>query len=98
MRYCKAYTLKELRTFPDWDAHATQASKDLPDDKVVFVLENLAVTINALEMDKEEDFIFTEITESWEKFCKSTLEFAVPDWEKESEAVREALAKAESPS
>ena len=48
--------------------------------------------------DKEEDFIYTDISDAWKDFCKSTLDFAVPDWEKESEAVREALAQAEASS
>lgn len=98
MRYCKAYTLKDLRAFSGWEAHASQSAKELPDDKVVFVLESLVVTTNALEMDKEEDYIYTDISDAWKDFCKSTLAFAVPDWEKESEAVREALAQAESAS
>lgn len=97
MRYCKAYTLRDLKKFQDWDSKALSSANDLADDTVVYIQDELKVTTNALEMDKEEDFIYTDINDAWKTFCKETLEFEIPDWEKESETVREALAKAEAP-
>lgn len=94
MRYCKAFLLKDLRQFKDWSSLSKDQSNELKDDHVVYMLENFMVTTNPLDMDCESDYILKSVTDEWEDFCKTTLKFEVPDWEAESQAVREALASA----
>ena len=94
--YCKAYKLEDLRKYDKWADRAKETEKELEDDAIVYIHEKLFVTKNCLELDKEEDHIFTEVDAEWEAFCKNELEFQVPDWEEESRKVREALAKEEA--
>ena len=92
-RYCKAYKLEDLRKFPKWAEVAKENEKELSDGDIVYIQENLTVTKNCLDLDNEEDYIFTEVSPEWESFSKDDLQFEVPDWEAESAKVREALQK-----
>lgn len=96
MRYCKAYLVKDLRQFKDWNTLASEKATSLNDDDVAYITEDFTVTTNGLEMDREEDHLLKGDNQEWKTFCQETLKFEVPDWEAESAAVREALANAES--
>lgn len=95
-RYCKAYKIEDLRKFPKWAESAKPAEKELEDSALVYIKEELTVTKNCLDLDNEEELIFTEISAEWESFCKEDLKFEVPDWEDEAAKVREQLAKLEA--
>ena len=95
-RYCKAYKLEDLRKFPKWAESARSSEKDLEDGDLVYIKEELHVTKNCLDLDNEDELIFTEVTPEWETFCKDELAFEIPDWEAEAARVREQLAKEEA--
>ena len=89
MKYCKAYLLKDISCFDKWSDLARVQDRELGDDSVVYIKEDLTVTTNALEMDKEEDIIYDTVDDEWEAFCRDVLKFEVPDWEEESRRMRE---------
>ena len=95
-KYCKAYKLEDLRKFSGWSAAAASAEKDMGDGDLAYVMESLTVTKNCLDLDKEDDFLLTEVTPEWEAFCKGELKFEVPDWEAESERTRKHLQELEA--
>ena len=94
-RYCKAYKLEDLKKFPQWDEHVTSAGKEMEDSDLAYIQEDLTVTKNCLDLDNKEDWIYTEVTPEWEDYVTDELNFAIPDWEAESKAAREAALKAE---
>ncbi len=94
-RYCKAYKLEDLRKFSGWADAALEAEKELNDDSIVYIQEDLTVTKNCLDLDNKDDFIFDKVTPEWETFSKEDLSFAVPDWEEESRINREKLKELE---
>ncbi|MEQ1559089.1 MAG: ankyrin repeat domain-containing protein [Methyloglobulus sp.] len=69
--YCRAYPVAELRQFSDWH----ELLSDLAEDAIVFVHQDLSVTRS---MFHGKDFVFNNISTSWETFCKNQLAFAVP--------------------
>ena len=96
--YQKAYYLSDLRRFPGWqerapaqDATADGVATELVDDSIVFLNESLVVTRTCF--DNHDAIVFDDVTPDWEAFCRDELKFEAPDWEAESDAVREALAK-----
>ncbi len=82
--YCKTYLLKDLRQFPGWHEHtntwkeqpSTLGHPTLTDESVVFLHENLCVT---LSMWSDEYIIFDQVTPEWKVFCTEVLGFTVPD-------------------
>ncbi|MDJ0835250.1 MAG: hypothetical protein QNK37_01975 [Acidobacteriota bacterium] len=94
-KYCKAYKLEDLRKFSGWSAAATTAEKEMEDNDLAYVMESLKVTKNCLDLDNEEDFLLNDVSNEWEAFCKEDLKFEVPDWEAESERVRQHLKELE---
>src|SRR5262245_4502565 len=89
--YCKAYHLRDLRQFPGWtesrinwkeskidgpkDKGADQ-DKEASHDDIVFIHDDLTVTQS---MWRAENVIFDQINSEWEEFCKTVLNFRVPD-------------------
>jgi len=80
--YCKAYYLRDLRRWPEWQqrstlpSSATQSSTDVPDETVVFIHQDFTVTQS---MWHEEEVLMAQVTESWRRFCENELAFFVPD-------------------
>jgi hypothetical protein len=89
--YCKAYYLGALRKFSGWnerrinwknlDAQGTEApmgSEPPPfaDEDIVYVHEDLTVTQSIY---KDENVIFPNVTPEWETFCRTQLDFRIPD-------------------
>jgi ankyrin repeat protein len=90
-KYCKAYHLGDLRKYPQWhedriDRSGGEAGNNgnnsghsddpLPDDKIVFVHQDLTVTES---MWHNENIIFDQVDFAWKEFCANTLKFEVPD-------------------
>ena len=99
--YQRAYRLGEMRRFDGWqesnptardDAAEDDAPGPLTDDTVVFLHEDLRVTLTCFS---DVDVLFQDAGDAWRRFCTDDLGFAVPDWEAESRAVRDALRAAE---
>jgi hypothetical protein len=77
-KYCKAYTLDELRRFPGWSADAQPEERELADDTIVFVCDEFTVLISPVGKDKDKR-LFTAVTPEWQEFCTTELQFRIPD-------------------
>lgn len=86
-RFMKAYPLKQLRCFPGWTEPSGEGERP-GDEEVVYLDEDLRVTGGIFEDDV---VLFSGAVPEWRRFCEETLGFQVPDWEAESERVREQL-------
>ena len=85
-RYCKAYKLEDLRKFPEWSA-AAREKQDLGNESIVYIQESHVVTVNPLDLDSADDFIFDSVSDAWKAFCANDLSFAVPTEEELSPAI-----------
>jgi len=91
-KYCKAYSLKKLREFSQWNERIENIKKEkkqisgkevdvpreLTDDDFLYLQENYVVTDGIF---KDENIIFDNITPEWKEFCHNTLEFEIPVYE-----------------
>ena len=77
-KYCKSYSLGELRRFPGWSAGAHPDEKEMPDDATVFLCDEFTVLISPVGKDKDKR-LFTEVTPEWQEFCTTTLKFQIPE-------------------
>jgi len=68
--YTRGYPLAELRAFPNWPGDEGE------DGDVVFMHDDLTVTKGFLP---GVDVILSTVTVEWERFCRETLGFTVPD-------------------
>jgi hypothetical protein len=76
-KYCKAYTLGELRRFPGWADSAARDEREMSDDAIVYVCDELTVLVSPVGNDKDKRLL-TKVTPEWEEFCAKTLKFAIP--------------------
>lgn len=106
-RYQKAYHLKQLRQFPEWnedacrrrprepqDGHPTPADDSAgsaPLSDETIVFLHENLTVTRDCFDAT-DVVFDTVTPQWETFCRQVLGFQVPDWEAEGARAREHLA------
>jgi hypothetical protein len=93
-RYCKAYSVAQLRTFNGWEENlanlepieqedGTQQPKtNLADDDYLFLQENYTVT-DGIFLD--EYIVFDRVTPEWQEFCTKTLAFEIPDYQRSDE-------------
>lgn len=91
-KYCKAYLLKDLRTFSGWteksenarqekkevDGEEVEVIRELTDDSIVYVQENYVVTDDIF---KDENIIFDDVTPEWIDYCQQSLKFEIPEYE-----------------
>ncbi len=91
-RYCKSYSLKNLREFGGWIEKAEQARKEnrivngnsieaprpLADGDYVYLQENYVVTDGIF---KDENILFDNVTPEWIGYCRQTLNFEIPVYE-----------------
>ncbi len=91
-KYCKAYPLKKLRQFPQWNEQLENVRKNLQevngqevevarlltDDDFLYLQENYVVT-DGIFIDK--NIIFNNVTVEWKEFCSQMLRFEIPTYE-----------------
>jgi hypothetical protein len=87
-KYCKAYYLRDLRSFAEWSESRInwKENKDQPKnaptvteftgESIVFIHQDYTVTES---MWQNENVIFNQDTSEWRTFCTDTLSFKVPD-------------------
>lgn len=86
-QYCKAYYLRDLRSFPSWSESRVNwkekkengdgnGADGFSDDKVVYIHQDLTVTESIWP---DENIIFQSGDADWESFCADHLKFKVPD-------------------
>jgi hypothetical protein len=87
-KYCKAYLVKQLRSFEHWreksenaqhvkevvDGHEIIKTRSLTDDDVLYLQENYIVTDGIF---KDTNIIFDEVTPEWIEYCQNELVFAL---------------------
>lgn len=89
-KYCKAYSIKDLRRFSNWKERNENARKvkhkcmhnkeveiprTLADVDYLFIQENYAVTDGIF---KDKNIIFDEVTTEWIDYCRDILGFKIP--------------------
>lgn len=83
--YCKAYPAKRFQEFAGWTAREETPSTPEPSDRESddaelddywFIQDTYVVTRGILP---DEDIVFDQVSPEWIEFCRTTLEFAVPD-------------------
>jgi uncharacterized protein len=85
-KYCKAYLLRDLRQYSAWSESRISGQNNendngeseapFADDKVVFIHQDFTVTES---MWHNENTVFNSVSAEWEEFCRSSLQFKVPD-------------------
>jgi hypothetical protein len=76
-RYCKAYYLRELRSFSGWTEKNEEDQPELSEDDVVYLWDDFTVVRSPIVPDK--GLIFDSVTSEWQGFCTNTLQFAIPE-------------------
>lgn len=75
-KYCKAYYLKDLRQFSGWTEKREEGEPELNDEDVVYLWDDFVVVkIPVLP----GGVIFDAVTPEWQDFCKTTLQFEIPE-------------------
>jgi hypothetical protein len=85
-KYCKAYTLDDLRKFSGWSEGAreeqgqnggveAQPTGETDLSNILFLQEDYTVTAGIF---LDENVIFDNVTPEWIEFCRETLKFDAP--------------------
>lgn len=74
-RYCKAYQLRDLRSFKGWNEKDDGQGQVLSDEDVCYIWDDFTVVRSPIENDQP---IFDHVTAEWREFCENTLQFALP--------------------
>ncbi len=75
-KYCKAYYLKDIRQFSAWAEKREEGAPDFSDDDVVYLWDDFTVVKSPVLPD---GVIFDQVTPEWQNFCKTTLQFSIPE-------------------
>ncbi|HKR11862.1 MAG TPA: ankyrin repeat domain-containing protein [Pyrinomonadaceae bacterium] len=80
-KFCSAFYVKELRGYSAWTENEIKAADanaphQLSGDDVVFLHGDYSVTRSIWA---NEDVVFDKVTDQWKDFCKSELQFTIPD-------------------
>ncbi len=73
--YCKAYLASSFRAYEQWTEPESAAAAD--SEEPIFYLHDNYVVTDGIYLD--ENVVFDRVTPEWERFCRETLQFAVPD-------------------
>ncbi|MCB1033749.1 MAG: hypothetical protein KDD47_07940 [Acidobacteria bacterium] len=76
-KYSKAYYLKDLRSYDGWKELERSDGDELSDETIVYLQDNYTVVKDVFD---EEDYIFSDVDDTWMSFCKEKLEFEIPDF------------------
>ncbi|BCL83206.1 hypothetical protein ccbrp13_56710 [Ktedonobacteria bacterium brp13] len=75
-KYCKAYYLKDIRKFTDWQENPVEGSDKSSDDDIVYVWDDFTVVKSPV---LSGGVVFDRVTPEWKNFCQTTLQFAIPE-------------------
>ncbi|HMB55272.1 MAG TPA: hypothetical protein VKU40_18280 [Thermoanaerobaculia bacterium] len=99
--YCKAYEAKRLRAYPGWKEDASDlrqemtevdgkevesARDEIGDDDILYVHDDYVVTDDVF---RDQNVVFSEVTDEWREFCHEELDFEVPQFARPEEASAE---------
>lgn len=74
-RYCKAYHLRDLRQFKDWQESNKENEPELIDETICYLWDDYTVVRSPVQ---EKGVIFNAVTPEWQTFCEQDLHFALP--------------------
>jgi hypothetical protein len=74
--YCKAYYSKDLKQFSAWSAQHEESAPEYSDDEVVYLWDDFTVVKSPV---LPGGIIFDQVTPEWQDFCKTMLQFKIPD-------------------
>lgn len=75
-KYCKAYYLKDLRQFSSWTENREEHEAELSDEDVVYLWDDFTVVKSPV---LPGGIIFDGVTPEWQDFCKTVLQFEIPE-------------------
>lgn len=75
-KYCKAYYLKDLRAYDGWTEKREEKDPDLTDEDVVYLWDDFVVVRSPV---LPGGVIFDNVTQEWQDFCHTTLQFEIPE-------------------
>jgi hypothetical protein len=75
-KYCKAYYLKDLRAFEDWSEKREEKEAALTEEDVVYLWDDFTVVRSPV---LPGGVIFDDVTQKWQGFCHTTLQFEIPE-------------------
>ncbi len=75
-KYCKAYYLKDLRTFEGWTEKREEKDGELTDEDVVYLWDDFVVVRSPV---LPRGVIFDQVTQEWQDFCQTALGFQIPE-------------------
>ena len=76
-KYCKAYHVNAMRQFPHWTEKLEEDEEELSVDSIVYLWDDFTVVRSPVIPDK--GLVFDEVTDEWQEFCRTTLQFAIPE-------------------
>lgn len=82
--YCKAYHVRDLSRYPHWSENILTGQKaegngtgSSPNDNdIVYLHQDFTVTKS---MWANQEVIFSNVTPEWQGYCRTTLQFAIPE-------------------
>jgi hypothetical protein len=75
-KYCKAYYLKDLRAYSGWTEKREEKEPELTDEDVVYLWDDFVVVRSPV---LPGGVIFDNVTQEWQDFCHTTLQFEIPE-------------------
>ena len=75
-KYCKAYFLKDLRQYSVWTEKREGDESELSDEDVVYLWDDFTVVKSPV---LPGGVIFDEAMAEWQDFCRTTLQFEIPE-------------------
>src|SRR5690349_21551675 len=75
-KYCKAYYLKDLRQFSGWTEKRQENESELSNEDVVYLWDDFTVVRSPV---LPGGVIFDAVTPEWQNFCKTALQFEIPE-------------------
>jgi hypothetical protein len=76
-KYCKAYHVEDLRRFSGWTEKHEQGEPELSDSDIVYLWDDFTVVKSPVTPEK--GLVFDNVTPEWQAFCKTTLQFEIPE-------------------
>ncbi len=88
--YCKAYLANSFRGFPGWNENITNLRKGkriengkeimfdrikIEEGDVLYLHDSYIVTDGIF---KDENVVFSAVTDEWKKFCDEQIKFSIP--------------------
>lgn len=76
-KYCKAYKLSDMRQFNGWmESPLAEGQEVLTNDDICYLWDDFTVVRNPVD---DGNVIFDNVTPEWQDFCKTVLNFEIPE-------------------